>query len=182
MDTSELRTRSVTTTAGRPRSLRIDIRSIHENNENAASFLTREEVLKALHDEGITKEDLQGLEIQGKHTAYVVFKTFGTRNKFLNKTITTRGQRLNLDHPNPTFNRQRTTLVHVYNYPIDGEPHDLSTVLGQYGKRIGDFTIASDSYGLATGERTIVMEIKKDIPSYVFVGKHQVRIRYYQQP
>ena len=135
-----------------------------------------------MHDEGIKKEDLQGLEIQGKHTAYVVFKTFGTRNKFLNKKITARGQRLILDHPNLMFNRQHTTLVHVYNYPIDGETHNLTTVLYQYGKRTGDVTIVNDSYGLATGERTIVMEIKKDIPSYVFVGKHQVRIRYYQQP
>ena len=88
---------------------------------------------------------------------------------------------LHLEHPNPSFERKSKTLVRIYNYPIDGELKDLETVLKQYGKFI-NITPVHDHYGLATGEKTTVMEISKDIPSFLYVGKHQVEIRYQHQP
>jgi hypothetical protein len=184
MQGNEVRMRSATTTAGRPRSLRIDTRPVFESNESDTNteHLTREEILTSLHANGINKEDLQGIEIQGRHTVYAVFHNYGTRNRFMNKRLTVRDKLLHLEHPNPTFNRKRLTQVHVYNFPIDGEIQDLETVIKHYGTCSGSFADATDSYGLATGERIVTMEITKDIPSYLYVGKHQVRIRYYQQP
>jgi hypothetical protein len=62
MQGNEVRTRSATTTAGRPRSLLIDTRPVFEGNESANNkYLTREEILTSFHDNGIKKEDLQGI-------------------------------------------------------------------------------------------------------------------------
>ena len=179
MQNSELRMRSVTTTAGRPRSIMIDIRPIFDHGESPehnVEHVTREEMLKALFDCGIKKEELQGIEIQGKHTVYAVFNHYGDRNRHLSKTLKVRETTLNAEHPNPTFHRKRTTLVRIYNFPIDGEAADLETVIKQYGTCVGKVTPVYDHYGLATGERTISMEIAKDIPTYLYVGKHQIRI------
>jgi hypothetical protein len=181
----EARMRATTTTAGRPRSVRLDIRElIDEHRDEPHEAVNREEVLRALSDSGIKKEALQGIEIQGQHTVYIVFKNYGERNRFLRKTINLREREVTLDHPNPMFysNSPRTTLVRIYNFPIDNEDNDLTTVLKQYGSLRDKITLVHDHYGLATGERTVPMEITKDIPSYVYIGKHQVRVRYYQQP
>ena len=173
MENCELRTRSATTTAGRPRSVRIDIRTIYKDDETETQYVTREEILKSLYDKEIKKEELQGIEIQSKHTVYAVFNSYGDRNKHLNKRIMLRETSLHLEHPNPSFERKSKTLVRIYNYPIDGELKDLETVLKQYGRFI-NITPVHDHYGLATGEKTTVMDIKKDIPSFLYVGKHQV--------
>ena len=69
--------------------MRIDIRTLFEHTEEDTGeqeAVTREELLKALADIGIDKKLLQGVEIQGKHTIYVVFNTYRDRNRFLNKT------------------------------------------------------------------------------------------------
>ena len=185
MEERALRTRSVTTTAGRPRSVRIDTRTLFNTNEDDTSgheVITRAEVLKALSDSGIEKNLLQRVEIQGKHTIYAVFNNYGDRNRFLNKTIQFRETKLSLDHPNPLFNRKRVTLVRIYNYPIDSTENDLEAVLKHFGKSTSKVLPVHDLYGLATREFTIYIEIEKDIPSYLFVGKHQVRIRYSNQP
>ena len=83
MEERALRTRSVTTTAGCPRSVRIDTRTLFNTNEDDTSgheVITRAEILKALSDSGIEKNLLQGVEIQGKHTIYPVFNNYGDRN------------------------------------------------------------------------------------------------------
>ena len=56
--------RAVTTTAGRPRSIRIDIRAMFKDGEAEVDYVTREEILTALFDKGITKDELQGIEIK----------------------------------------------------------------------------------------------------------------------
>ena len=111
----------------------------------------------------------------------MVFNTYGDRNRFLNKTVTVRDKTLNFDHPNPAFNKKKETLVRIYNYPIDGAENDLEAVLKQYGKHKSKILVVEDNHALATGERAIYIEIEKNIPSYLCVGKHQVRIRYANQ-
>ena len=71
--------------------------------------------------------------------------------------------------------------MRIYNYPIDGAENDLEAVLKQYGKHKSKILAVEDNHGLATGERAIYIETEKNIPSYLCVGKHQVRIRYANQ-
>ena len=186
MEDKQLRMRSSFSTAGRPRSVRIDVKKFFMNKEKDVPPITREEILKALQETGINREMLHGIEVQNNHTVYVVFGNYGDRNKFLDKNTTIREENLVLQHPSPYFYRQReqnkSSFVRIYGYPLDAENSDLETTLKQYGQIKRRTDESKDSYGLGTGERTIILELTKDIPSYIYVGKYQVRVWYARQP
>ena len=175
MGDQQLCMRSSFSMAGRPQSVRLDVKELFQNKETDVPPITHEEMLKALQETGINKKMLHGIEVLNNNTVYVVFDNHGEHNKFLDKNTMIRGQNLN---PSPNFYRQReqnrSLLVHIYGYPLDAENSDLETMLKQYGQTKRQTEETKDSYGLATGERTAVLELKKDIPSYLYVGKYQV--------
>ena len=153
----QLRMRSSFSMAGRPRSVRLDVKGLFQDKENDIPPITREEILET----GIDKKMLHGIEVLNNNTVYVVFDNYGERNKFLDKTTMIRGQSLALQHPSPNFYKQReqnrSSLVPIYGYPLDAENSDLETTLKLYGQIKRRTEETKDSHGLATGERTAIL-------------------------
>ena len=104
----QLRMRSYFSMAGRPRSVRLDVKGLFQDKENDIPPITCEEILKALLETGIDKKMLHGIEVLNNNTVYVVFDNYGERNKFLDKTTMIRGQSLALQHPSHIDKENRT--------------------------------------------------------------------------
>ena len=132
----------------------------------------RTEILSALSNIDIDKDDIEGIGNYSRNRWYVVFHRTCTRSLAVGKTIELNEQTFTLQHPNPPRPRQnKYTTVRVYAYPLlfYGEvksAHDI------YGDRICE---------VKTGAREVCMELEHQIPSFIFAGKYQVKITYWGQ-
>lgn len=142
----------------------------------------RTEILNALNDIDIAKDDIEGIESYSKNRWYVVFHRNCTRTLAVGRIIELDGKRFALEHPNPPRKRQqRYTTVRVYGYPLEGDRETLKKALQFYG----DIKSATDMYDrvceVKTGVREVIMELKHQIPSFIFAGKYQVKTTYWGQ-
>ena len=141
--------------------------------------ILRIEVLTSLQAAGISKESIDGIEYQSKIKWFVVFKDAETRNKNIDTQITIRQETYALEHPNPAY-QKRQTQVKVYGYPLDSDTQLLARVLGYYGPVKGMKDMVDKSCDIKTGVKDVLIELKQSnaLPSYISVGKHQVRLEY----
>ena len=133
--------------------------------------ILRTEILNALSNIDIDKDDIEGIENYSRNRWYVVFHRTCTRSLAVGKTIELKEQTFTLQHPNPTRPRQnKYTTIRVYAYPL---------------LFYGEVKSAHDIYDriceVKTGAREVCMELEHQIPSFIFAGKYQVKITYWGQ-
>ena len=145
--------------------------------------ILRTEVLTALIDIGIKKEEIEGIEAPQRLKYYVVFNLLQTRRLYMDKQITLREKRFKLEHPDPRPYRAPKTRLKIYNYPIDENVDHLEKVLKHYGDfRSGSIKDLEDrSCGIKNGIKELYLNINKKIPSYIYVGKYLTRFDYLGQ-
>ena len=144
--------------------------------------IRRTEVLAALLEAGISKETLFGIEATQKTRYYVVFTDTEERDAHVNTELTIRNQTVTLRHPNPPMVQLKPdrTKVKIFNYPLDADTDHLAKHLKHYG----DFPpsalifMIDRSCDVRTGGRICYMEMHTDLPSYMYVGPHLIRIDY----
>ena len=163
-------------TARRPRSLALSFTDAATED----GPILRTEVLNALIEAGIPKEDVEGIEAPQRNKYFVVMKSFLARRANMNKKITIREKIFFLSHPNPSQYRSPKIRLRIYNYPLDEETENLETVLEHYASfRKGSLKDLEDrTCGIKNGVKEVYVHIKKAIPSYVYVGKNLVRFDY----
>ena len=147
-----------------------------------SSTILRTEILNALSNIDIEKEDIEGIENYSRNRWYVVFHRACTRSLAVGKTIELNEKKFKLQHPNPPRPRQnKFTTVRVYGYPLEADRETLKKALMFYG----EVKSAHDMYDriceIKTGARELCMELKHQIPSFIFAGKYQVKITYWGQ-
>ena len=169
--------------SGRPRSLLLDLTKLNQTAENAEDEgpVYRAEIVLALAEAGIQKEDIYGLEAPWKNKYYVVFKSSQQRHNKIDKPIKIREScyQLKLPYP-PQQARPQKTRVGIYGYPLDEPTQNLETVLRLYGKFAAESTkdLTDWSVGLRTGIKEIYMDIDKALPSYITVGRYKGKVSY----
>ena len=165
--------------ARRPRSLLLSFKEA----ATVDGPILRTEVLTALIEIGIKKEDIDGIEAPQRLKYYVVFNMLQMRRLYMDKFVTIRGQQIKLEHPDPRPYRAPKTRLKIYNYPLDENTEHLEKVLKHYGDfRSGSIKDLEDrSCGIKNGIKELYMHITKSIPSYIYVGKYQTRVDYLGQ-
>lgn len=171
--------------SGRPRSLLLDLTNLNEtaNNEDDGPVY-RAEIVLALEEAGIKKDEIYGLEAPWKNKYYVVFKSSQLRHSQIDKAIKIRESYYNLKLPYPPQQaRPQKTRVRIYGYPLDEESKNLETVLRQYGRAKAESTkdLTDWTVDLRSGIKEIYMDIDKAIPSYITVGRYKVKVSYWGQ-
>ena len=165
--------------ARRPRSLLLSFKEA----ATVDGPILRTEVLTALIEIGIKKEDIDGIEAPERFKYYVLFNMLQMRRLYMDKFVTIRGQQIKLEHPDPRPYRAPKTTLKIYNYPLDENTEHLEKVLKHYGDfRSGSIKDLEDrSCGIKNGIKELYMHITKSIPSYIYVGKYQTRVDYLGQ-
>lgn len=139
----------------------------------------RLDILNALEQAGISRDILDGIESSSKNKWFIVFKTTYERYISIGKTITIGEKDHILRHPIPTRPKeQKYTKVRIFGFPLDSDTELLEKVLAFYGKIKSITDIYDHTCDLKTGVKYALIELKHEIPSFVFVGKHQVRTDY----
>lgn len=157
-----------------------------EGNEKAAEdgpTVLRIEILNSLLEAGIERDTVEGIESVSRNKWFVVFAKQGDRNTAIGKSIDLNGKSVELKHPFPTRSRpqQRYKRVRVFGYPLDSDREILRKSIAFFG----DIKYINDMYDrncqIKTGVREVVIELKHQIPSYIYAGKTQVRTDYLGQ-
>ena len=142
----------------------------------------RLEILTSLLGVGIERDTIEGIECMSKTRWYVVFIDQKNRNDNLNKEITIYETQQKLVHPNPPKPKQyRPSLIYVrvYGYPLDSDSDLLERAMRYYGPIAHTKEFVDRQCELKTGVRGIAYRsLTHAIPSYLYVGKHQVRCHY----
>ena len=165
--------------ARRPRSLALTF----SDAATADDPILRTEVLLALIEAGIEKKDVDGIEAPYKTEYFVVMKNYSMRQANIGKVIKIRETNVTLRHQNPNPNYKTKTRLRIYNYPIDEEIDNLEKVLEFHGSfRKGSIKELTDmACDIKNGAKEVYIEIKKPIPSYMYVGRIRVRFDYVGQ-
>ena len=173
--------------SGRPRSLLLDLTRLNgkadetaDNSENEGPVY-RAEIVLALEEAGIKKEDIYGLEAPWKNKYYVVFKSSQMRHSKIDKAVKIRDAYFHLKLPYPPQQaRTQKTRVRIYGYPLDESTKNLETVLRQYGSFEAESTkdLIDWTVDLKSGIKELYMDINKAVPSYITVGRYKVKIGY----
>ena len=172
--------------SGRPRSLLLDLTRLNEktDDEDNEGPVYRAEIVLALEEAGIKKEEIYGLEAPWKNKYYVVFKSSQQRYSKIDKAVKIRDTyyHLKLPYP-PQQTRVQKTRIRIYGYPLDEPTKNLETVLKQYGSFEAESTkdLTDWSVDLRTGIKELYMDIQKAVPSYITVGRYKVKISYMDQ-
>ena len=166
--------------ARRPRSLMLTFMEA-DTAENGP--ILRTEVLNALIEADIQKDSIEGIEAPRKNKYFVVFKEFASRRLNINKRIQIREKWYQLEHPNPSPQYTSKTRVRIFYYPLDEDTKNLEIVLKHYGSfSEGSIKDLEDrSCGIKNGIKQVYMDVKKSIPSYLYVGKNLIRTEYLGQ-
>ena len=140
----------------------------------------RLEILKGLLSIGVEQEAIEGIECQSKQRWYIVFYQPRVRNNYIGQLVEIYETRLQLTHPNPP-KPKKPQLIHVkiYNYPLDSSTDFLKRALKYYGPISYVNDLIDKQCQVKTGIRDVAFEkLDHEIPSYVYIGKHQVRCTY----
>ena len=166
--------------ARRPRSLALSFTTGMLEEEGP---ILRTEVLTALVEAGIPKAEIEGIEAPRKNLYYVVFKTFLCRRTNIGKSIRIREKYVKMAHPDPSVYRSQKKRVKIYNYPLDEDIDHLEKTLKHYGNfnKSGIKDLEDRACGIKNGIKEVYVEIKKKIPSYVYIGKNLVGFNYMGQ-
>lgn len=150
--------------------------------EAAPLKVLRVEILTAILELGFTKEDIEGIEYRSAKKWFVVFANQGKRNLAVGKTVQLHEKEVILEHPNPIRRREnKYTKVRVFGFPLDSEKELLRKALAFYGEVRWIKDLTDNSCDIKTGIREALIEIKHQIPSYLYAGKYQIGTEYFGQ-
>ena len=140
----------------------------------------RMDILRSLLEEGVQQETIEGIECISKYRWYIVFDLPRVRNEVLGTKIKLYDHYFTLKHPNPPKpNKPKYIKVRVYSYPLDSEVNLLEKAMKYYGNISEIRDVIDRQCDLKTGIKDILYHsLSHEIPSYVFVGRHQVRCTY----
>ena len=140
----------------------------------------RTEVLAALIEADIKKEDVEGIEAPRKNKCFVVFNRYADKRHNMGKKIKIRDNLFTLEHPDPRPYQTRKTKVKIFYYPLDEETSGLETVQRHYGTFTeGSMRDLEDrNCGIKNGIKEMYMHVNRHIPSYLHVGKNMIRVEY----
>ena len=140
----------------------------------------RTEVLAALIEADIKKEDVEGIEAPRKNKCFVVFNRYADKRHNMGEKIKIRDNLFTLEHPDPRPYQTRKTKVKIFYYPLDEETSGLETVQRHYGTFTeGSMRDLEDrNCGIKNGIKEMYMHVNRHIPSYLHVGKNMVRVEY----
>ena len=165
--------------ARRPRSLAL----FFKETDTADGPIMRTEVLAALIEADIPKEQVEGIEAPRKNKYFVVFKRFTDKRHNTRKKIKIRENYFTLEHPDPRPAQTRKSKVKIFYYPLDEDINQLEKVLQHYGTfTAGSMRDLEDrNCGIKNGIKELFMHVNKAIPSYLHVGKNMIRVEYFGQ-
>ena len=145
--------------------------------------LLRMEILNALVASNTLKDDIEGIECMSQTRWYIVFNTEAVRNQNIGKTIKLFDKEFTLAHPNPPRPKKpRFIHVRVFGYPLDSDRETLRKAMNYYGELSHINDLIDQRLNLKTGVKELVYtELGHEIPSFVYVGRHQVRTSYFGQ-
>ena len=140
----------------------------------------RTEVLAALIEADIKKEDVEGIEAPRKNKRFVVFNRYADKRHNMGEKIKIRDNLFTLEHPDPRPYQTRKTKVKIFYYPLDEETSGLETVQRHYGTFTeGSMRDLEDrNCGIKNGIKEMYMHVNRHIPSYLHVGKNMIRVEY----
>ena len=140
----------------------------------------RTEVLAALIEADIKKEDVEGIEAPRKNKCFVVFNRYADKRHNMGEKIKIRDNLFTLEHPDPRPYQTRKTKVKIFYYPLDEETSGLETVQRHYGTFTeGSMRDLEDrNCGIKNGIKEMYMHVNRHIPSYLHVGKNMIRVEY----
>ena len=142
----------------------------------------RTEILNALVEINYDKEDIEGIECSGSNRWYVVFQRSCTRSLAVGKKLKIGENEFVLRHPNPQKPRAKSyTTVRVYGYPLEADREILKKALLYYGDVKSARDLTDPVCDVKTGVRELKMDLKRQIPSFIFTGKHQIKTTYWGQ-
>ena len=145
--------------------------------------ILRTEVVTALVEAGIEKAEIEGIEAPRKNQYFIVFKTFLSRRANMGKSIRVREKNVRMEHPDPSVFRSSKKRVKIYNYPLDEDISHLEKTLQHYGSFNKDSIkdLEDRACGIKNGIKEVYVDVKKNIPSYVYIGKNLVGFNYIGQ-
>ena len=140
----------------------------------------RTEVLAALIEADIKKEDVEGIDAPRKNNCFVIFNRYADKRHNMGKKIKIRDNLFTLEHPDPRPYQTRKTKVKIFYYPLDEETSGLETVQRHYGTFTeGSMRDLEDrNCGIKNGIKEMYMHVNRHIPSYLHVGKNMIRVEY----
>ena len=168
----------------RPRSLELVLEGLPAEATVDGPVALRLVIFNSLKDAGVDTESIEGIECLSKTLWYIVFNTRINRQKYRDYKINISGKEYTL-----SSNEMRTTtrptyiFVRAYGFPLDADRQTLEQTLGLYGDLIEVIDDVDGRLGIKTGVRYAkYSKLNENIPSYIYAGKHQVRINYRNQP
>ena len=165
----------------RHRSALLSLEGLPDEATVAGPPAVRLDIATGLINAGIDHDELEGIECFSKTRWYVVFTTAPTRDRHLNTEISIGEIKFTLVHPNPPRQPSGPRLKHVqvFGYPLDSDPEVLRRAMSCYGDISHMTDLIDQRLKLKTGVRVIAFKsLTSEIPSFVYVGKHQVRCQY----
>ncbi|KAJ8034153.1 Zinc finger CCHC domain-containing protein 3 [Holothuria leucospilota] len=141
------------------------------------SLTGKEDVFDVLDELGVLPaEHLSGVQRLPGNRYDVTFKTADIRRRFW-----------------PIFNSAKkltaswyagsTSLVTVLHVPLELDDNIVKFVLGRYGQVVSSRLLCYEKFPcVSNGIRQYKVNLKKDIPSSLFLGGRQCLVRYYGQP
>ena len=168
----------------RPRSLELVLEGLPAEATVDGPVALRLVIFNSLKDAGVDTESIEGIECLSKTLWYIVFNTRIDRQKYRDYKVNISGKEYTL-----SSNEMRTTtrptyiFVRAYGFPLDADRQTLEQTLGLYGDLIEVVDDVDGRLGIKTGVRySKYSKLNENIPSYIYAGKHQVRINYRNQP
>ena len=167
----------------RARSALLVLEDSTDGATEAGPPVLRLDILKSLLDKGIAQEEIEGIEYVNPKRWFIVFGETKTRDKNVGLKIVLNEKTVELQHPFPPKQSNPRTPryihVHLSEDPLDSENELLEQVMQYYGPIHHLSELKDRQCNLKTGVRDIAYnKLNKEIPSFIYIGRHQVRCSY----
>ena len=144
----------------------------------SSAYISPPQVFSVLKEKGISVKQIEMLqELSARNTYDLKFSSNGDRLEGVSRLKGIQGLTVTP--------YDRSVVVTVLYLPFEVEQNLVVRVLGQYGT-VSDSMWSTygegELKGILNGKRKFRMVLKRDIPSFLFIGGAKAHIRYFMQP